>query len=356
MKVFKKILSAVFIILLCVILVLCNVSLLSIEPSIDYRIDEVRSAWSRDNGPEVEGHDIDYSYYSPVEHGASKDKKYPLVVIMAGALEGLQQGFELIANALAVWSTEDNQKQFKEGNAFLLIARAPEEDWLYWDCDDLTPALKGAIDSFCGKNPAVNTDEIHIIGWCLGGNGAINLSTSYPNDFASATIMCPSRAISKKEAQALKNMPVWFVGSKKDTYSNYKLTIQKSYDRLCQVSNRPEDVRLTSYDTAPDVYLLERIPFIFNHDLWTMLASDYKSDNAEYSNMKTVDGKGNEVSEASAFSWLNSQSLSDSRADVSEQEIEEKNNEKLIFADLKVYFKSRLMKLMLNCFTLFGWI
>ena len=93
--------------------------------------DFLRDLWNRGEGPEVNGIDIDYSYYSPVENGADSEKKYPLVIIMAGALEGVVQGFELTANALALWTAERFQKRFHNENAFLLIGRAPEEQKPY---------------------------------------------------------------------------------------------------------------------------------------------------------------------------------------------------------------------------------
>lgn len=357
-KKIKKILAAVAALIICLLLVLSNVSLLSIPQSIDYRIDEVRSAWSRGKGPEIDGADIDYSYYSPVDNGASTDKKYPMIIIMAGALEGLQEGFELVANAMPVWTTAEYQSRFENGGAYLFIARAPEEDWTYWDSSKLIPGLKAAIDDFCDKNANVDKDKIHIIGWCLGGNGAINLATSYPNEFASATIMCPDRAISKNEALALKNMPVWFMGSETDTYSSYKNCILKSYNRLCDVSSRKSDIRLTSYTSAPDVPLLDWIPFIFNHNLWDNLAYDLKSTDPEYTGTKTVDGNGNAVENASSISWIDSSTLSDGREEATARDTESAEYKiKFFFGEtLKVFLKERLMKLMLNTFTLLGWI
>ncbi len=354
----KRIILIIPALLLCAVVVLSNISLLSIPRSIDHRVDEVRAMWSRGVGPEINGVDIDYSYYSPIENGAPTDKKYPMIIIMAGALEGLQEGFELVANAMPKWTTAEYQARFEDDAAYLFIARAPEEDWLYWDYSDLVPGLKASIDGFCNANPNVDTDRIHIIGWCLGGNGAINLATTYPNEFASATIMCPDRAISENEAQALKNMPVWFMGSETDTYSSYKNCVLKSYNRLCEVSSRRSDIRLTSYSSAPDVPLLEWIPFIFNHNLWDNLAYDMASTQPEYTDMKTVDGKGNAVENASSIAWLNSHYLSDGResSDARETETFQYKIKFFFQEDVKVFLKSRLMKLMLNTFTLLGWI
>ena len=357
-KIIKKIFLSIAAALICLVLVLSNISLLKIPRSTEYRIDEVRAMWSRGNGPEVNGYDIDYSYFSPVENGASAENKYPMIIIMAGALEGLQEGFELVANAMPTWTTAEYQSRFKTGGAYLFIARAPEENWLYWDSSKLIPSLKASIDDFCLKNPNVDAENINIIGWCLGGNGAINLASSYPDEFASVTVMCPDRAISKDEAQALKNMPVWFVGSETDTYSSYKGCILKSYNRLCEVSNRKEDIRLTSYGSAPDVPLLGWIPFIFNHNLWDNLACDMQSDNPEYTDVMTVDGNGNIIDNPSPLSWIDSCSISDGRENSEARETESLKYKISYFLNenVKITFKSGLMRLMLNTFTLLGWI
>lgn len=354
----RTVILSITALLLCIILVLSNISLLNIPKSIDYKIDEVRATWSRGNGPTVDGVDIDYSYFSPIDNGAPTDKKYPIIVIMAGALEGLQEGFELVANVMPIWTTPDYQARFKEGGAYLFIARAPEEDWKYWDSSKLTPCLKAAIDDFCTQNPNADTERLHIIGWCLGGNGAINLAASYPNEFSSATIMCPDRAISKNEALALKNMPVWFMGSETDTYSSYKRTVLKSYKRLCAVSSRKDDIRITAYSSAPDVPLLEKIPFIFNHNLWNNLSMDMPTNEQEYPDMRTVDGNGKTIENSSAISWLDSKTIADGR-DKSDARETNSFDYKLHFffqETLKVFFKERLMKLMLNTFTLLGLI
>lgn len=354
----KKILFAVIALIICAVLILANVSFLSIPKSIDYRVDELRSLWSRGNGPEVNGADIDYSYYSPIENGASADKKYPLIIIMAGALEGLQEGFELVANTVALWTDSKYQSRFENGNAFLFIARAPEEDWTYWDSSELTPSLKAAIDDFCDKNANVDTEKIHIIGWCLGGNGAINLATSYPNEFASSIIMCPNRAISENEAQALKNMPVWFMGSESDTYSNYKRNIIKSWNLLSEVSNRKNDIRFTSYSSAPDVTLLDTIPFILNHNLWNNLAEDMHAEKSDYPDMKTIDGNGNTLNDPYAISWIDSFSLDDGRENSDARETDSFNYKFRNFFQEKVkgFVRAKLMKMMLNIFSLLGWL
>ena len=344
----KKIIS----VLLAVTMAFC-VSLPASAMSIDEGVDKLRTLWARDNGPLVNGHDIDYSYYSPVANGASADKKYPLVIIMAGALEGLIEGFELTANALASWTADEFQSKFNNGAAFLLIGRAPEEDEFYWDSSVITPAFKGAIDDFISKNPNVDTDRIYCVGWCLGGNGSLNLSTMYPDFFAASMIMCPSRGITAGEAEILKDKPVWIMGCKKDTYVSYPFVILKSWENLRRASNDPSKIRLTVYDKAPGVTLADTFPFINNHDVWTNVAYDMHSGNPEYEGEKTVDGNGNEIISPEVISWLNSFTL-DKSADTSGKL--PSRLYKFLVETVKNDFRVVLIKLILRFLDTFGYI
>lgn len=311
---FIKTVSAV----LCLVLVLSTVLPLTASAmSISEGTDMLRTLWSRGNGPIKDGFDIDYSYYSPVENGADASKKYPLVIIMAGALEGSAVGYELHANEMPKWTAEEFQQRFTNGAAYLFIARAPEEDDRYWDYIGLTPALKAAIDDFCEKNPNVDTERIYAIGWCLGGTGVINLAAAYPDDFAAIIIMSYSRSIMLTEALRLKNTPVWIMGGIADTYALYSKNIQPSFDILRSVSNRKDALRLTSYLKIPDVYLVPDMPFILGHDTWDNLAEDlhYEGEGSyaggKYYGEYTIDGNGKKIDDPYAISWLCSHTTAD---------------------------------------------
>ena len=286
--------------------------------SISEGVDQLRTLWSRNNGPMVNGHDIDYSYYSPVANGKSADQKYPLVVIMAGALEGIVEGFELTANALASWTADEYQSRFHNGAAFLLIGRAPEEEEFYWDSSVITPSFMAAIDDFVKNNPCVDTSRIYSVGWCLGGVGSLNLLTMYPDYFAAGMVMTPSREITPGEAQILKDKPIWVAGCKRDSYISYRRVILRSWNNLKKATNHPENIRFTSYDRAPGVTLADTFPFINDHDVWTNVAYDRASGNEAYVGEKTVDGNETVIDSPTVIAWLNSFTL-DEDADTSGQ-------------------------------------
>lgn len=291
--------------LLALIMIL-NAFFVASAVSIDEGYEALWTQWSRGNGPVVDDYDIDYSYYSPVENGASADKKYPLVIVMAGAGEGTYEGEELTANVLASWSAEEYQSRFTNGNSYMLIMRSPEEDWLYWDATSLIFAQKAAVDEFCANNPNVDTTKITVIGWCLGAGNAISLAATFPNYFASLIIMAPGRAITADEAEKLKDMPVWILSCTTDTYSFYGLYVKPSWDRLLKVSNVKEQLRYTTCTVAPDIEMAPGLKFIYNHNLWDYAAEDMHYTGDEYEDMKTVDGNENLIEDPYMISWVTS--------------------------------------------------
>lgn len=278
-----------------------------VPPQVNYKkehTDALRKRWSAGTGEETDGIAIDYSFYSPVDNGADPAEKYPLVVIMAGALEGIVKGFELEANSLAMWSDPVLQARFHNGGAFLLIGRAPEERRLYWDSAKVIPPFRTAVDGFIAAHPNVDTERIYTVGWCLGGTGATNLLSTYPGFFAAGIIITPGRAVTAAEAAALCDTPVWMMGCRRDNYVSYKKIIQRSEDRLLAAHNAPEDLRFTASETAPDVFLAGVLPFINDHDLWDDLAEDMHPEKPQAADIATVDGAGHVIEDPYAISWL----------------------------------------------------
>lgn len=277
--------------------------------------DKYRDLWKRDNGPMVNRWDIDYSYYSPVDYGKDKTKKYPLCIILVGALEGAYEGLEIQANEMPLWSDEKYQSRFNNGGAYLMIPRAPEEDGIYWDQSCLVDSLRGAIVDFCDKHENVDRSRIYLLGWCLGALGSINLASAYPELFASVVLMAPDRAMTVSEAERLREMPVWFMTAKTDTHSFYHLTTLPSWELLKAKTKNRSNIRLTTYLRAVDVYLVHNVVAMSNHNVWDNVSEDlhfegepYDRDKiitGSYKGMKTVDGNGTVLYDPYLISWMN---------------------------------------------------
>lgn len=282
---------------------LCCVSSSAVK--LNEGIDALRAGWSRGKGPLVNDWDIDYSYYSPVENGADPEGKYPLVIFMAGALEGQYEGKELEANEVARLTSEEYQSRFKNGGAFILIPRAPEEDSLYWDQSKLVPSLMAAIKDFVDTHPQVDKTQIINEGWCLGGTGAINLAAYEPEYFAGTVIMCPSRSLTATEAKKLANNNVWFISCIMDSYSNFYNCNLRSWFLMKLYSNNKSGIRLTTYSDAPDTELVPGVPFIENHNVWDNVSDDMELTDQLYKGHKTIDGNCKTVEDNGMISWIN---------------------------------------------------
>ena len=275
--------------------------------------DKYRALWNRGNGPQVNGWDIDYSYFSPVEHGADPEKTYPLVVIIVGALEGVVAGNEMNANEMPLWSSEAYQSRFHNGGAFLMIPRAPEEDYLYWDASCLVESLHAAIIDFCKQHPCVDVSRIHVMGWCVGSLGAMNLTATYPEAYASLMIMCPSRTMTNSEAERLREMPIWMITALTDTHALYPLETLPTWKKLIRV-NPNRDLRLTTFTRTPDVSLVPQATIASNHNVWDYVSEDMhfvgpsvdheRVVSGTYKKAKTIDGAGKLIEDPYAIAWM----------------------------------------------------
>lgn len=295
-------------VILSIILVALTISSLSFSVSatkLEEGIEALCANWARGNGPVVDKWDIDYSYYSPVENGADPNGKYPLVIFMAGALEGQYEGKELEANEVAKLTSEEYQSRFTDGGAFVFIPRAPEEDSLYWDQSKLTPSLMAAIKDFVDSHPEIDKTRIINEGWCLGGTGAINLACYEPEYFAGTVIMCPSRSLTVTEAMKLANNNVWFISCTNDSYSNFLTCNFRSWTLMKKFASDKSKIRLTTYSDAPDTELVPGVPFIENHDVWDNVTEDMEYTDTMYKGMKSIDGNGNNIDDYHMISWIN---------------------------------------------------
>ncbi|MGN1194666.1 MAG: dienelactone hydrolase family protein [Acutalibacteraceae bacterium] len=289
--------------LLCFVLSLTLIFSLSTDAfaavSADSGLKALRAQFSRDKGPVKNGYAIDYSFFSPAAE-ENDDTKYPLVIIMAGAREGEYEGKELLANDYAMWSSEEYQSRFLvSGGGYILIARAPEENLLYWDSQTLVPSLKAAIDDFIVKHPNVDTNRIILIGWCLGAKGVVNQACAYPEFYSAAVMMVPNFVLSESQAEIMQDIPVWLHGCKKDSYSDYERCIAPTWSRLVSTASDKSKRLFTCYDEAVNT------TFFFNHNVWLQGSYDMHYTGNEYKGMKTVDANANEVSTQSGMiSWL----------------------------------------------------
>ena len=270
-------------------------------------LDVLRAQWSRSKGPSAGGYALEYSYFEP--KGAKSSKLMPLFVFMAGAGEGSYSGEELKANSFANWSSEEFQARSHNDGAYLQILKAPEPVYFA-----TVPAssIYAAISDFASKH-YVDKSRIYVCGWCIGAVGAANVALKYPSYFAGLGLICPRVVISSGEAEKLRDMAVWVFGCTKDSYSTYSLYVSPSWKNLKEKTSNKANIRLTSSTSAP------RAGGLFNHMMWPLLENDFSSDvQGNYSNLKTENGNGTEVSNPRVISWFTSKTTSSSSSSSSD--------------------------------------
>ncbi|MBQ6020485.1 MAG: hypothetical protein IJL26_09950, partial [Clostridia bacterium] len=120
-------------------------------------------------GPETNGYQLDYRYYSPAAKKNDRTK-YPLVIFLHGMGEGHFDGDQIVSNPIAYWASDEFQSRFSGAKgAYILCPRSLEEQGLFWDYLLVEP-LKATIDDFISRNKQnIDVSRIYIGGFSMGG-------------------------------------------------------------------------------------------------------------------------------------------------------------------------------------------
>lgn len=297
----KKLLSLILSLVILMGISLCFASAKEPLP-LEAGLEELKAQFEKGQGPETEGHAIDYRFFSPVKENDST--KYPLVVWLHGMGDGAYEGRQIERQQAALWSSAEYQSRFGEG-AFILAPRSLEEKELYWT-DSLIYPLRAAIDDFIAKNKDnIDISRIYVGGYSMGGKMTLKMAVAYPELFAAAFPICPAWAPDESAAACLKDMPVWLTSGKLDTLVSYQGLVMPTWKNIVSQSNNPENCRFSSLSVTA---WPNGIPNISAHASWIAVNNDMFSDkNGDYPFMTTVDGKGEEITltyPEGMISWL----------------------------------------------------
>ena len=262
----------------------------------------LRAQWRRDAGPNKGGYSLDYSYFEPK---AAKTEALPLFVFMPGAGEGTYEGKELYQNNFYLWSSEKFQSRVTDAaGAYLLILRSPEP--IYFDTCPVE-SIHAAIMDFASRYN-VDTSRIYLFGWCLGENGVVRTVLAHPNDYAGMALFSGHRTVSSNDAETLRDMAIWILGSTGDSYSLYDVYTYPAWNNVRGVGDTAKR-RFTSCSSAPQAAA------IFNHNMWNLAEDDYSAEAKKlYGGLKTVDGAGKTVASPTFISWFTQWSLPEEAA------------------------------------------
>lgn len=293
-------------ILLCMLLLASTVSMVftssALNVSVNAGLSSLKNQWVKDKS-----NGIEYMYYSPVK-GSYDTTKYPVVIILHGKFSGDYNGHQLDGSDFAKWSSTEYQARFKNaGGAFIIMPISPGGAVSGWGTNYYDDQLFDLIDGFSAKySKNVDNSRVSIGGWCVGGEGAVRIAAKQPERFSAVLAMVPYNGISKSEAEALADTPIWIVLSKNDTLAIYGTMGKPGWNNVKDNTNVPEKCRATVF---------EKYGYYdaFNHAVQYGVANDLLNQPSD-SGMKTTDAKGNSITlneNNAVISWLSQQSLND---------------------------------------------
>lgn len=294
----KKVLSV-----LLAVMLLCLSSFPAFAASMADGKDALCGEFIYGEGPETDGLSIDYRYFSPAAENDST--KYPLVVWLHGMGDGFSEGTQATKSNIAYWVSDEFQARFTNGGAFILAARSDETKGICWNDGTIAP-LKAAIDDFIAKNKDnIDLTRIYVGGYSMGGKMTLKMAIAYPEMFAAAFPICPAWTPSEAQFAYIADMPVWITSGKTDPLVNYSTSVTKTFSRLTETSNVPEECRLSTlskvcYEDGTKTSSAHHAWYAVNHDM-------FSSENGDYPYMSTVNGLGETVTLTypdGMISWL----------------------------------------------------
>lgn len=297
-------------ILLCMLLLGSVMSIAftssALDVSINSGLSALKAQWIKDKS-----NGIEFMYYSPVRN-SSDNTKYPVVIILHGKFSGDYNGHQLDGSDFAKWSSKEYQARFKDaGGAFIIMPVSPGGAVSGWGTNYYDDQLFGLIDGFSAKySKNVDTSRISIGGWCVGGEGAIRIAAKQPDRFSAVLAMVPYNGISKSEAKALADTPIWMVLSKNDTLAIYGTMGKPGWNNVKDNTKVPDKCRATVF---------EKYGYYdaFNHAVQYGVANDLLNQPSD-SGMRTTTASGASVTlneNNAVISWLSQQRLDDSADD-----------------------------------------
>jgi len=296
----KRILSLALTLILLTGTIVCTFTASAVGVSLSAGKDALVSQWQTGNE-----RGIDYRYFSPVQSNG-ENKKYPLVVMLHGKYSGSYEGEQIIGTDFYKWSSSEFQSRFGEsGGAFLFAPRTPGGDGKTWANANLQDDLMKLLNGFIARNnDYIDRERIYIIGWSMGGAGAVSLASNNSNFFAAAVVIAPFDSVSQAQVDKLRNTPIWLVTCTKDSTASHVTFAKPFWNKVIDTTNIPSYCRITTFNKY-------NYHDSGHHYVHFAVANDLLSQPSDCG-MKTEDARGNRISTSeseSIITWLSSQRL-----------------------------------------------
>jgi predicted peptidase len=135
-------------------------------------------------------------------------QRYPLVIWLHGSGSSGTDNTSQMGGATGVFT--DSQHQSK--NPCFMIAPQCPDAAIGWN-KDVANNLMALIADLCDKLP-VDANRLYLTGSSMGGFGSFSLAIKYPEVWAAVVPLCGGSDV--KNADALKNIPLWAFHGDKD--------------------------------------------------------------------------------------------------------------------------------------------
>ncbi len=253
--------------------------------------------------------ELDYVYYKPE---AKKGVKYPLMIWLHGAKSGDKPRAQLDWYRFSNWASDEYQARFKNaGGAYLLAPRSSKDvahNWSELICTD----LKQTIDYFISQHSDIDTSRIYISGYSTGGSMTWHMVTKYPDFFAAAMPIASLYNPTQSEISKLSNTSIWLFSCDKDFYTSARTgTVEKTFEALRKITNRPSGIRHTAFTEAVWESNRKQDAFDKEHYIWGAVTNDMFMDTGEqFYYSRTFDGTGAKITMSrpdGIISWLSLQ-------------------------------------------------
>lgn len=241
--------------------------------------------------------------YAIFEPDIEEGQKYPLVIFVHGLSHGWTNS-SFVKSGLTYWADEEMQAKFKEGGAYLLMPKIPEVVVTAFQTDKVF----NVIDEFVKTHKdTVDEKQIYIMGASAGGALTWRIITDHPGYFKKAIPMCGIKWLSRKEAKAIADTPVWMISAKTDILVWYWLFSLPNWNTLTKNSNIKDQCRHTVFSGS--VYQADGSRAFVSHRLYNTIGHNlcYISDDQPIKGCTTIDGNKSTVTicfDNSVIEWL----------------------------------------------------
>lgn len=299
---------------------------------------------------------IQWAAYEP--ESIAGGEKNPLLIWLHGQGEGGEDPeIAILGNEVAALARTDIQSYFTAGSQVGAYVLVPQCGTYWMDGGDgtnssgdlvslYTEILMDTIAEYVAANPDIDTERIYLGGCSNGGYMTINMLVNYPDYFAAAYPVCEAYAynlyqrdeegryvmegsgfgaapkvsdarwFTEEKAQAIKDIPIWFVQSADDMTVNPSAYGLPTYHALLQAGAENcwyslfENVKGTD---APDASYMGHFSWVYLFNDQVNRAQDKGSITADaeklFGFVPSNEGGGSvKVGEyESLFAWLNDQ-------------------------------------------------